>query len=191
MRLRLVARQMLCQQFRETDRLSAQFFTHEVVAARRFITFVEQQVERLQDAVETARQLLTGRNLIWHPRLLDFLFRSRQALINRPISASFAWKIFCRRITSRARLRDALIIHAEGFCGTPRYGQVCNARESASCTTSSARFKCSIPKIRVSVATIFPDSSRKRCSTSLETPVGSTITEVSLCHTRIISKGNA
>src|SRR6266536_3875475 len=73
---------MLRQQFSETDRLVAEFSSNEVFAAGRLITFVEQQVERLQNAVESLRQLVTCWNLKWDLRFLDFLLCTRQSLCN-------------------------------------------------------------------------------------------------------------
>src|SRR5207245_2795070 len=59
------------------------FFAHEVFAGGGFVTFVEEQVERLQNAIEPPRQLVADRNLEWNLRFLDFLFRARQSLGNR------------------------------------------------------------------------------------------------------------
>src|SRR5258707_3326278 len=83
MRLRVVAGTVLRQQFGETDRLVAEFSSNEVFAAGRFVTFVEQQVERLQNPVESPRQLITCWNLKWDLRFLDFLLCTRQSLCNR------------------------------------------------------------------------------------------------------------
>src|SRR5215470_10227681 len=77
---------MLRQQFSETDRLVAKFFTHEVFAAGGFVTFVEQQVERLQNAIEASHQLIPCWNLKWNLRLLDPLFCARQSLGYRRFS---------------------------------------------------------------------------------------------------------
>src|SRR6185295_13636381 len=76
-----------------------------------------------------------------------------------------------RRRRSTARLRAAWKSQAEGFSGTPRYFQTSRARHSASWTASSASSTRRRPRIRTSVATIFPASWRKRWSTSAETPL--------------------
>ena len=65
-----------------------------------------------------------------------------------------------RRIASSARFFAVAISHAEGFSGSPRICHASIARQKASCTTSSASARFCIPKIRVSVATIRPDSRR-------------------------------
>ena len=55
MRAGLIAGRMLGQQCRQVYCFPAKLFPGEVFAARRFVTFVEQQVESLLDAVETDR----------------------------------------------------------------------------------------------------------------------------------------
>src|SRR5437868_9519453 len=81
--LGFVSSGMLRQQFGETDRLVAEFSSNEVFAAGRFVTFIEQQVERLQNAVEPPRQLVTNWDLKRDLRFLDFLLCTRQSLCNR------------------------------------------------------------------------------------------------------------
>src|SRR5207249_9430373 len=59
-----------------------EYDSHTVLSASRLITSVEQQVERLQNAVESLRQLVTCCNLKWDLRFLDFLLCTRQSLCN-------------------------------------------------------------------------------------------------------------
>src|SRR5262249_24793121 len=83
MRLPLVPGAMLREQLRETNRFVAEFSANQFLAAGRLVTLVEKQIERLQDAIEAPRQLVTRWNLKWHVCFLDFLFGTRQALGNR------------------------------------------------------------------------------------------------------------
>ena len=86
MYLWLISSAMLRQKFGEPDRLLTEFVPNQLVATGCFVTLVEQQVERLQNAVEPPRQLIAGRNLKWNVRLLDLLLCARQSLRNRRLS---------------------------------------------------------------------------------------------------------
>ena len=71
---------MFREQAVKADRLVADFLAHQFLAAGGLVAFVEQQVERLQHAVQPARQFLAGGNLEGNLRLADFLFGAGQAL---------------------------------------------------------------------------------------------------------------
>ncbi len=80
MRFGLISRRVLRQQARQADRLVTDFLANQLFAARSFVAFVEKQVERLQNTVQSPRQFFTGGDLEDDPRLADFLFRPRQPL---------------------------------------------------------------------------------------------------------------
>ena len=67
-----------------------------------------------------------------------------------------------RRRTSSAPFFAVAMSQAEGFSGMPRIRHTSNARQKASCATSSASARLWMPKMRVSAATMRPDSCRKR-----------------------------
>src|SRR5207249_4851761 len=54
-----VSRFMFGQQPGEPDGLVAQIFPHQLVAAGSFVAFVEQQIQRLQYAIESLREFRT------------------------------------------------------------------------------------------------------------------------------------
>src|SRR5260370_40870453 len=54
-RARLVSGRMLRQQGRQTNRFLAKLLSYQMIAARWLVTFVEKQVESLQDSVQTPR----------------------------------------------------------------------------------------------------------------------------------------
>ena len=80
----------------------------------------------------------------------------------RPSSGANVRAVRSRRRTSSARFLAVAMSHAEGFSGTPWNFHTSSARQKASCTTSSASARLWSPKMRVSVATMRPDSSRNR-----------------------------
>src|SRR5260221_10473634 len=82
----------------------------------------------------------------------------------RPSSGAKVRAVRWRRSTSRARFFAVAMSQADGFSGRPRTFHTSSARQKASWTTSSARVRLCTPKIRVSAATMRPDSWRKRCS---------------------------
>ena len=74
---------MLRQQGRQADGFQTKFLPHEAIAARCFVAFVEEQVERLQDALQTDGQLVAGWNLERNVQLADALLCARQAFGDR------------------------------------------------------------------------------------------------------------
>jgi hypothetical protein len=70
--------------------------------------------------------------------------------------------VFRRRAKSISRRCATAVIHAPGFSGTPRSGQLASAAANASCIASSA--KSNDPEIRMSEAIIRPLSSRNTFS---------------------------
>ena len=77
MGLCLISGAMLREQFGQLDRLLTQLFTNQLVATGCLVTFIKQQVERVQYAIETPRQLIASWNLKWDLRLLDLLLCAR------------------------------------------------------------------------------------------------------------------
>src|ERR1043165_5997698 len=77
---------MFCEKVGEADCFFANVFTHELIAARCFVTFVEEQIQRLQDAVESPSQLRTGGNLKRNFRVANLLFGARQTFGNGSFS---------------------------------------------------------------------------------------------------------
>ena len=56
------------------------FFSDQMIAAGRLVTFVEKKVERLQDGIQAPRQLFANRYLKWDVLVADLLFGPRQSL---------------------------------------------------------------------------------------------------------------
>ena len=81
----LVGGGMLCEKFAETNGFVANIFADKVVAGRGFIAFVEKQVERLQDTVESRWQLRCDRNFERDFGLADFLLRASETLCGRGV----------------------------------------------------------------------------------------------------------
>src|SRR5215469_3782622 len=77
---------MLGEQFGEANRLLAKLLAYELVTARCFVSLVKQQIERLQNAIESPRQLIASGNLERDLRLLDPPFCARQSLCNCRLS---------------------------------------------------------------------------------------------------------
>src|SRR6266850_5445684 len=86
MRLCLISGAMLREQFGQLDRLLTELFPNQLVATGCLVTFIKQQVERVQYAIETPGQLIANWNLKWNTRLLDFLFCACQSFGNRRFS---------------------------------------------------------------------------------------------------------
>src|SRR5438105_3775470 len=112
------------------------------------------QTDRLVAQV-VADQLVSARRFV---ALIEEQIKRLQDRVQAP--RQFA---ACGNLEGNSRLADAL---AGAFRGTPLKAQFCIAFNSASCTTSSASCRFSNPRIRVSVAIIFPASCRKRWSTT-------------------------
>src|SRR5579862_9471122 len=90
-----------------------------------------------------------------------FAWRSCSAMMLADFSsATVRW-----RIASSAALRATRKSQPAGLSGMPECGQLCNALSNASCTTSSARSRCSGPSTRVKYATICPARLRNRWAT--------------------------
>ena len=79
---RLIGRRMLGKQGCQANRFVAEFLLHQAIAAGRLVPFVKEQIESLQDTVQSARQLFAGRDLERNAQLADFLPGSREALRN-------------------------------------------------------------------------------------------------------------
>src|SRR5213595_3388252 len=60
---RLISGRMFRQQNSQTNRFMTKFFSNQVIAAGGLVAFVEKQIERLQDSIQTARQFDTSRYL--------------------------------------------------------------------------------------------------------------------------------
>jgi len=80
MRPGLVARRMFRQQVRQANGFLAKLLAHQLFTAGRLVAFIEQEVERVQHAVETGLELAARRNLEGDVRVPDLLFGARQAL---------------------------------------------------------------------------------------------------------------
>ena len=82
MRARSISRRMFRQQGGQSNRFLTKFFPDQMIAAGRFVAFVEKQVKRLQNAVEPIRQFIAGRNFKRNVKFANPLPRSRQAFRN-------------------------------------------------------------------------------------------------------------
>src|SRR5437588_654298 len=79
---RLISGRMFRQQRPQTNRFLAKFLSDQMIAARRLVAFIEKQVERLQDGIQTPRQFFASRYLKWDVLIADLLFGPRQPLGN-------------------------------------------------------------------------------------------------------------
>src|SRR5689334_13358861 len=70
---------MFGQQSAEPDCFLTNFFANKLLTARSLVTFVEKQVERLQNAVQSAVQFFSSGNLERDSRIADLLFRASEA----------------------------------------------------------------------------------------------------------------
>src|SRR6185436_16626528 len=57
----------------------AKVFANEAVASGRFVPFVEEQVERLQDSIQARREFFAGRNFKRDAEFADFLLGASEA----------------------------------------------------------------------------------------------------------------
>src|SRR5690606_39338946 len=71
------------QQPTETDRLLAEIMTHQLVAGRRRVAFVEYQVDHMQYRLQSLRQLLLRRHFIRNARIADLRLGAHDALRQR------------------------------------------------------------------------------------------------------------
>src|SRR5207249_9271940 len=78
----LISGRMFRQQRPQTNRFLAKFFSDQMIAAGRLVTFVEKKVERLQDTIQTPRQFFASWYLKWNVLIADLLFGPRQSLGN-------------------------------------------------------------------------------------------------------------
>src|SRR5881275_3550909 len=68
---RLISGRMFRQQSSQTNRFMTKFFSDQMIAAGRLVTFVEKKVERLQDGIQPPRQFFAGRYLKWDALVAD------------------------------------------------------------------------------------------------------------------------
>jgi hypothetical protein len=79
---RLVAHGMRRESDHESNGFVTQLFANHPFAARGFVPFVEQQVERAQYTFQPHRHLFLARNRKWHLQITNSLPRPNQPLIN-------------------------------------------------------------------------------------------------------------
>src|SRR5438067_456441 len=79
---RLISGRMFRQQRPQTNRFMTKFFSDQMIAAGSLVTFVEKQVERLQDTIQTSRRFFASWYLKWDVLIADLLFGSRQSFSN-------------------------------------------------------------------------------------------------------------
>src|SRR5437588_4939470 len=76
---RLISGRMFRQQRPQTNRFMTKFFSDQMIAAGCLVTFVEKQVERLQNSIQAPRQFFASRYLKWNVLIPDLLFGPRQS----------------------------------------------------------------------------------------------------------------
>src|ERR1043166_8862533 len=110
MGLRSVARRMLGQQTRQSYRLLAQILANQILADRCLVTFVEEQIERLQDSLQPARQFRSGWDFVRDICIPNPLLRSRQSLCDCGFARQKCMRNFrdaktAKRLQGQRRLR--------------------------------------------------------------------------------------
>src|SRR4029077_4581048 len=74
----------------------AKFFSNQMIAARRFVSLVEQEVESLEHRVQTPGQFFAGRYLEGNVLVADLLFGARQSFGNRGLGGKKRFRDFAR-----------------------------------------------------------------------------------------------
>src|SRR4030095_6865257 len=73
----LIPNRMFRQQSPQANRFLTKVLLDQVVAARRFVAFVEKQIKRLQYPIQTPGKFCAGRYLEWNVLVADLLFGPR------------------------------------------------------------------------------------------------------------------
>src|SRR3954470_7364371 len=107
MAARLVPYGVSREQSPKPNGFQAKLLSHEGLAAGSLVTFVEQQVKRLQHAIETASQLFASRNLEWDGQFAYPLLGPNQSLGDSGFSCQKCLRNFRGTETAKGLQRES------------------------------------------------------------------------------------